>query len=169
MIRYPKALCPKGDAAFSLPVERGKGVWVRRARASGGLGPGGAKSVCIAFTGGLYPQAIAAADLLGDDEIAADLYNLRFLKPVDEDNLALIMNQYDVMVFAEEGRISGGFGEYAASLAGRLNCSCNVLALGISEKFDALGKREELLMRNGLDGAGIARSVKKYIMQAGKT
>jgi 1-deoxy-D-xylulose-5-phosphate synthase len=161
MIRYPKALCPKGDAAFSLPVERGKGVWVRQSHTPATTGASGKKSICIAFTGSLYPQVIAAADILAASGITADLYNLRFLKPIDEDYLALIMNQYDIMVFAEEGRLSGGFGEYASSLAGHRNCSCDVLALAIREKFDALGKREQLLERNGLDGAGIARAVKE--------
>ncbi|MCL2233854.1 MAG: hypothetical protein FWB99_12360, partial [Treponema sp.] len=62
------------------------------------------------------------------------------------------------MVFAEEGRSSGGFGEYAAELALRRNCSCRVLLLGIGEKFDALGQREELLRRNGLDAESIAHA-----------
>ena len=158
MLRYPKAPCPKGDAAFSLPVESGKGVLIRQ---SGGVNrPASEKSLCIAFTGGLYPQVLSAAEILGASGIAADLYNLRFLKPVDEDYLAAIMNRYDVMVFAEEGRLSGGFGEYVCSLALRRNCRCKVLVLGLGEKFDALGKREELLRRNGLDGEGIAAAVR---------
>ena len=152
MIRYPKALCPAGDSAFSLPIETGRGTWIK--------GPGLSR-VCIAFTGGLYQQTLSAADILASRGMDADIYNLRFLKPVDEDYLVDIMNRYELMVFAEEGRRSGGFGEYAAELILRRNCSCRVLVLGIEEKFDALGRREELLCRNGLDAEGIADAVEK--------
>jgi len=69
------------------------------------------------------------------------------------------MNRYELMVFAEEGRKSGGFGEYACELTLRRNCACRVLVLGVGEEFDALGSREELLYRNGLDGEGIASAV----------
>jgi len=159
MIRYPKALCPKGDAAFSAPIERGRGTWIRQASRAQETAAG--TRVCVAFTGSLYPQACAAADILEGRGIRADLYNLRFLKPIDEDYLVGIMNQYDLMVFAEENRRSGGFGEYACELVIRRACSCRVLVLGIGENFDALGRREELLCRNSLDGERIAEAVVK--------
>ena len=155
IIRYPKALCPAGDVAFSLPVEKGRGVWVKQSAQL----PGSPKNVCIAFTGSLYPQALDAAGILESRGIKADLYNLRFLKPVDENHLVNIMNQYDLMLFAEEGKRAGGFGEYAAELALRRNCPCQIIVLAAGEKFDALGTREELLSRNGLDAGAIAASV----------
>jgi len=161
MIRYPKALCPVGDPAFSLPVEKGRGVWIRRSDRL--TLTTDRESVCIAFTGSLYSQVLAAAAILESGGIAADLYNLRFLKPVDEDYLADLMNQYGLVIFAEEGSRRGGFGEYASDLALRRNCSCQIVTLGAGEKFDALGKREELLRRNGLDGQGIAAAVKRKI------
>ena len=152
MIRYPKALCPAGDPGFALPLEKGRGVWLRRRR--------GAR-LCILFTGSLYHQVMEAADILEsgrayDPAIEADLYNLRFLKPLDEDYLVEIMNQYEALIIAEEGSRQAGFGEYASALALSRNCSCRITVLGTAEKFDALGKREELLQRNGLDGEAIA-------------
>jgi 1-deoxy-D-xylulose-5-phosphate synthase len=168
MIRYPKALCPAGDPAFSFPVEGGRGVWVRRhgrpaALSKSLLQIAEAKSLCIAFTGSLYPHVTEAAAILETRKIESDLYNIRFLKPVDEDYLADLMNQYENVIFAEEGTRSGGFGEYAAELAFRKNCSCRILVLGVKEEFDALGTREELLRRNGLDGAGIADEAENFL------
>ena len=154
MIRYPKALCPSGDPAFSSPMEKGRGVWIRR-RPDSSVGNSGG-GVCIMFTGSLYVQVTAAADILKTRGIAADLYNLRFLKPVDEDYLAEIMNQYDSVIIAEEGCRSGAFAEYVSDLALRRNCTCRILVRTVNENFDALGKREELLRRNGLDAESIA-------------
>jgi 1-deoxy-D-xylulose-5-phosphate synthase len=158
-IRYPKALCPPEEEAFSLPLETGRGVFVRRKT----------DSLCLAFTGSLYPQAVEAAELLSLRGMEADLYNLRFLKPVDEDYLADILFRYKTVVFIEEGMRQGGFGEYAACLAVRRNCPARILVLGVEEDFivrgAAQGSRDELLRFNGLDGPGIASAVLNYAGQ----
>jgi 1-deoxy-D-xylulose-5-phosphate synthase len=160
MIRYPKAICPTscppGEPAFFLPVEEGRGVWIRRTGAS----------ICIMFSGGLYAQAVQAEEILGKEKIAVDLYNIRFLKPVDEAYLTAILDSYEFVVIAEEGRASGGFSEYLSEFAVRRNCPCKLSVLAVGETFDALGTREELLRRNGLDGVGIAGALAAKITAA---
>jgi 1-deoxy-D-xylulose-5-phosphate synthase len=154
VIRYPKDRCPPETLAFSLPLVAGQGVWVR-----GGPESAGPERICLAFTGGLYREALDAAERLAARGIEADLYNLRFLKPVDEDYLAGIMGNYGLAVFAEEGIRQGGFGEYAAELSQQRDTGGKLLVLAVPENFTALGTRQELLRANGLDGEGIARSV----------
>ena len=157
MIRYPKARCPAGDQTLSQPLIPGRGVFPRRETALS-CPP----AVCLAFTGGLYPQALAAAELLEQEGgLKADLYNLRFLKPVDEDYLAALMDRYPLMVFIEEGMRFGGFGEYALALARRRDCSARILVLAAEEGCAAQGGRDELLALNGLDGPGIAAAVRR--------
>ncbi|MCL2230476.1 MAG: 1-deoxy-D-xylulose-5-phosphate synthase [Treponema sp.] len=153
IIRYPKAYCPQEINAFSSPLEPGRGVWVSKKNCD----------VCIAFTGSLYREATEACAFLKERNIEADLYNLRFLKPVDEDYLANIMNEYKVVCFAEEGIKAGGFGEKASALALQRKCSAKIIVLAAQVKFleedRALGTREELLAENGLDGKSIARAI----------
>jgi 1-deoxy-D-xylulose-5-phosphate synthase len=148
MIRYPKTRCPPDQAAFREPLAVGRGVWVRRSAAPA--------VCCLAFTGSLYPQALEAAELLEGLNIPADCYNLRFLKPVDEDYLTELMNRYKLAVFIEEGVSSGGFGEYVSALALRRNWAVKALCLAAGDCFYPQGKREELLRKAGLDGQGIA-------------
>jgi len=154
MIRYPKALCPPDLPPMSLPLEHGRGVWLRREPGS---------RVCLAFTGSLYPQALEASGLLYERGLEVDLYNLRFLKPIDEDYLEQILNSYDAVVFVEEGIRSGGFGEYSTALARTRGCRAQTMVLAAEETFaaggKALGTRAELLRNTGLDGAGIADRV----------
>jgi len=151
MIRYPKALCPQETEAFSKPLEKGRGTWVSKNVNA---------QVCLAFTGSLYREAVEAAGILKEQGIEADLYNLRFLKPVDEDYLTDLMNKYKLVTFIEEGMREGGFGEYASSLALRRACSARTEVIAVDSAFfeedRALGTREELLAENGLDGKGIA-------------
>jgi 1-deoxy-D-xylulose-5-phosphate synthase len=156
MIRYPKAPCPAEAPEFSLPVEKGRGVWVMRNPHS---------RICLAFTGSLYPQALGALQILEGRGIKADAYNLRFLNQIDETYLVEILNSYDLVVFAEEGVRRGGFGEYAAALARCRNCRARVIIFAVDGDFaangDALGTREELLRANGLDAEGIAGKIAK--------
>ena len=166
MIRFPKASCPAELPPFSLPVEQGRGVWLRR-DCGGQDNDGSRKQICLAFTGSLYPQAFDAAEWLRLRGATADLYNLRFLKPVDEEYLAGILNSYDLAVFIEEGVYSGGFGEYAAALARRRRCRAETVVLAADENFAAggraVGTRDELLKANKLDGCGIAGSIAERV------
>jgi 1-deoxy-D-xylulose-5-phosphate synthase len=119
--------------------------------------------VCLIFAGDLYPQILGAAQLLKDKGVNCDMYNLRFLCPIDEEYLTSLLNSYDLVVFIEEGIRRGGFGEYAASLAHCRNVRANVMVLAVDEDFaargNALGTRDELLRDNGLDSNGIAQSI----------
>jgi 1-deoxy-D-xylulose-5-phosphate synthase len=153
MIRYPKARCPVENSALSVPLERGRGVWLR---VSSNGAPEEDQRILLAFTGSLYAEVLDAADRLEAEGLSADLYNLRFLKPVDEEYLVSILNRYSLAVFIEEGIRHGGFGEYAAELAQRRGCLAAVQVIAAEEHFAALGTREELLVMNGLDGQGIA-------------
>jgi 1-deoxy-D-xylulose-5-phosphate synthase len=152
-IRYPKGEAPVEETALSQPLVEGRGVWVS-GPAKGPEDP--EDRICLAFTGGLYAEARRAADILANRGLRADCYNLRFLKPVDEDYLASIMDRYGLTVFVEEGIREGGFGEYALALARRRNCGGRVLALAVEGDFEGLGTRRELLKANRLDGEGIA-------------
>ena len=162
IIRYPKTTCPSGDPSFSLPLEMGRGVWVRRVLPEQFYKIGG-KNLCLVFTGSLYKEVLDAAFILKSQGVEADIYNLRFLKPLDEDYFVNVLNQYKSAILVEEGNRRGGFGEYISELALRKNCPCRLMVLGVEENFDALGTREELLQRTGLDGHGIAEAALKLI------
>jgi len=161
IIRYPKALCPREESAFSQPVVKGRGVWLSKSSCA---------AVCIAFTGSLFIEAVNAALLLKEKGIEADLYNLRFLKPVDEEYIVNMMNEYNLVCFAEEGIREGGFGEYACALAEKKSCKAKIITLaaqsGFFEDDRALGHRKELLELNGLASRGIADAIADSLLNA---
>jgi 1-deoxy-D-xylulose-5-phosphate synthase len=167
MIRYPKAESSQAGSGtdnsartggpFEQPLEAGRGIIFP---ASLRTDRGGCQaSVCLAFTGSLFGECLKAAGILEGRGIGVDLYNPRFLKPVDEDYLADLLNRYERVVFCEEGMRAGGFGEYVAALALGRRCSASVKILAVDGGFSALGSREELLRLNGLDGESIAGAV----------
>ena len=160
-LRYPKAAPPPPEAAFAAPLEAGRGVLIPAGAGAAGAGAAGKPAeVCIAFTGSLLLEAKKAAALLAAEGIAADLYNLRFLKPVDEDYLRELAARYAVFAVVEEGARPGGFGEYAASLLCGGGARPLLVTLAAADQFYRQGSRESLLRRAGLDGEGIACAVR---------
>ena len=166
-IRYPKAsdypvyYGPAGGEGSPAvpPIEDGRGVFVDFSGGTAVAEKAASRDVFVAFTGSLYPSVKAAARLLNERNVKADFYNLRFLKPVDEDHLIPLVGRYRTAVFVEEGVSGGGFGEYAAALALRRKCSAKILALNAGDGCFAQGSRAELLARYGLDGKGIASAI----------
>jgi 1-deoxy-D-xylulose-5-phosphate synthase len=166
IIRYPKAIAGNGDASDSgvrhgdsdgvrhhgtQPIVAGRGVF------PDGHEPGA--DTLLAFSGSLYPQAREAAALLAARGVKADLYNLRFLKPVDEDYITGLISAYKTVAVIEEGARFGGVGEYLAALAARKNSAAKIVVLAAADAFYPQGTREELLTWAGLDGPGIAGRV----------
>ncbi len=148
LIRYPKAVCITASGACP-PLENGRGVYMRNV--------GGDR--IIISTGGILREALEAANRLAEKGIAVDVFNLRFLKPLDIQFYLNLLECYESAVLVEEEAETGGVGEM---LLGKVGAAGTTLSIrGIPETFDARGTREELLCACGLDAAGISDMILK--------
>jgi len=169
VIRYPKDSVPPDNPAFSAPLVTGRGVLVKGripAGAENGMEESGAadkeknkRKVLLAFTGSLYPQALKAQELLSAAAVRADLYNLRFLKPLDREYLASLMEDYAYLAVIEEGVRSGGAGEYISSLASESKSKTTILLFNAGDQYYPAGSREELIQAAGLDAENIFNKI----------
>lgn len=160
IVRYPKAVCPPERPAFAEPLVSGRGVFVRR----GGEGA----SVLFAASGALVDESLRAADICAVSGLAADVYHLRFLKPLDTDAFVAIARRYRCVVIAEEGVLTGSVAAdlaAAVSLASSLDAagsktafSTFAIASGFGERPMPQARREELLDRAGLSAAALAET-----------
>ena len=156
MIRYPKAVCPVENSVFSTPLKEGRGIFLRQNR-----GP-----LCIVFTGSLYPQVEEAAHLLEAEGHPCDTYNLRFIKPLDEEYFLYVMKSYEQIIVVEEGAQIGGIGEYLGNLLFRYNPSVKFFNVGCADTFYPQASRTDLLAQNALDGPGIAGRIKLLLAES---
>jgi 1-deoxy-D-xylulose-5-phosphate synthase len=152
IIRYPKA--QTRFAAHCPPLENGRGIY--RQDANQPASP--SADICIAFTGGLRAQADDAAFILAERGIPCALYNLRFIKPVDEAYLIEQINRFKAFIIAEEGTARGSFAEYAASLALRHGSQTKIVPLTAPDTFLSQATRAELLETAGLSAKQIAET-----------
>ena len=153
-IRFPKTPPP------ARCVGVGEGLRARRLREGDG-------SVCVLAVGKLVGAALDAADLLMAQNIDAAVYDVRVVSPPDPEMIATALG-HRVVVTIEDGFRHGGAGEFLLEALGTAARETGVVApagrvLGVPRVFVAHGKPDGLLAELGLDGAGIAESVRRAL------
>ena len=147
LIRYPKAECGQEYPGLDEPLVPGRGAFVHQKGAP----------ILIVSVGGIFPQAEEASRILAHQGIETDLYNLRFLKPLDEEYVREVVAPYKAILLVEEAARQGGMGERIGSLLHEWRGIYR--HLGAPDSFIPHASREELLAEYCLDGKGIASAV----------
>lgn len=155
VIRYPKMSCPTELECFSQPVKEGQGVLVSAmdyepsfaARFEDGFEAAG--KILFVTTGGMFSETITAGRALAFNDIVADIYSLRFIKPFDEEYFLSFARLYDAVVLVEDGICTGGISEFIAGVCAR-NRIQNVAIKAFPEKFYAQGTRYEVCQEAGM-------------------
>lgn len=151
-IRYPK------DEAYSLgrpkPIELGK---------SQVLADG--QDLCIIALGSMVRTGLEVVSELKKDSLQVTLINARFIKPLDEDLLKELADEFSCIITLEEGSLSCGFGAAVLEFyeAEGLSDKVRVVRLGFPDEFIPAAKREKLFEIYGLDAAAITKKIKKVL------
>jgi 1-deoxy-D-xylulose-5-phosphate synthase len=90
-------------------------------------------------------------------------YDIRFLKPLDQELLHEIGKNFRRIITIEDGVIMGGFGSAVLEFMSDNNYSVNIKRLGIPDSFIEHGSPEELYAMLGLDADGISKSIAEYM------
>jgi len=83
-------------------------------------------------------------------------YDFAFVKPLDENELHSIFNEFEKIITIEDGVIMGGFGSAILEFASQNNYSNTILNLGIPDEFIEQGTVEELLQYCKIDVDSLA-------------
>ena len=145
-VRYPRGAgvgTVPGSDLDTLPFGKGE---VRRQ---------GEKLAILAF-GTLLTPALEAAEKLN-----ATVVNMRWVKPLDVALLAQIAQSHERIVTVEEGCIMGGAGSAVAEALQTLQIARPVLHLGLPDAFIEHGDPAKLLALQGLDAAGMEKSIRQ--------
>ena len=110
---------------------------------------------------GLGPVVNRALEAAGKWPGRVGVYDLRFLKPLDEALLASVAARYRHLITVEDGCLAGGlYGAVSEWLAAHPS-GATLEGIGIPDRFIAQGRQAEQYAECGLDAAGIAKSLKK--------
>lgn len=85
-------------------------------------------------------------DAIQTEELSESVavYDMRFVKPLDELLLRQIFDKFETVITVEDGVVAGGFGSAVAEFALANQYKNNIYRLGISDVFPAHGTVEEL-------------------------
>lgn len=153
VIRYPRGAGVLKEWKTPMQeIEIGKGRCVKEG-----------SDVAVITIGPIGNVALQAIELLGKDAEKVALYDLRFLKPLDEKLLSTIGKKYKNIVTIEDGVLKGGMGSAILEFMSDKGLSPQIKRLGIPDIFVEHGMPYELYEMLGLDSKGIAETLKMIL------
>ncbi|AGB40536.1 1-deoxy-D-xylulose-5-phosphate synthase [Halobacteroides halobius DSM 5150] len=157
-----------GPIAFRYPRGKGRGVKLKNPK-SLEIGKGeilreGKDAAILAIGSMVYP-ALEAAEELTRAGIDLTVVNSRFVKPLDQELILNLAQQFDTIFTIEEHVLQGGFGSAVTELLIDNNLKLDVARIGLPDKFIEHGTQQELKAKYGLDVAGIKSKVKSQLQE----
>ena len=90
-------------------------------------------------------------------------YDMRFLKPIDEQILTEVANKFDHVITVEDGVRNGGLGSAVTEWMNDNGCCKHVQRLGLPDEFVEHGTVAELRHIVGIDRQGIKNAINKAL------
>ncbi len=151
----------KNAFPFAIRYPRGRGVTIdwRQPMHEVEIGKGrrlkDGKDLAILSIGFIGQEAKKAIERLEKDGYSVAHYDMRFVKPLDEELLHEVFSNFDRVVTVEENAVKGGFGSAVLEFMAAHGYKNDVLVLGIPDIFIDHGAPEELKRLAGIDADGI--------------
>ena len=124
------------------------------------------KEIAILTIGHPGNFASAAIRELRTEGIEPALYDMRFVKPIDEQMLHEVFGNYQKIITVEDGTIVGGFGSAILEFMVENNYHAEVRLLGIPDRLVEHGSLKQLHRECGYDAIGIAEAVRDMMKHA---
>ncbi|MDD2286367.1 MAG: 1-deoxy-D-xylulose-5-phosphate synthase, partial [Paludibacter sp.] len=150
VIRYPRGKGSLIDWKNKMSeVEIGKGVCLKTG-----------KDIAVMTIGTMAIPAEKAIQIVEKKiNLSFAHYDMRFLKPLDEEMLHEIGKKFNRIITIEDGVINGGLGSAVLEFMADNQYAVQVKRLGIPDQFVEHGSPEDLYRMLGLDSEGIARTL----------
>ncbi|HEY9003925.1 MAG TPA: 1-deoxy-D-xylulose-5-phosphate synthase [Mucilaginibacter sp.] len=151
VIRYPRGTGVMPDwqrPLKAIPVGKGRKI-------SDG------EDVAILSIGAIGNEVVKASSELNSEGFYPAHYDIRFVKPLDENLLHEVFQKFSKVITVEDGCIEGGMGSAILEFMADNNYSAEVVRLGIPDEFIEHGEQPELWAECGYDANAIAEQVKK--------
>ncbi|MGC9341661.1 MAG: 1-deoxy-D-xylulose-5-phosphate synthase [Bacteroidales bacterium] len=159
----------KEHGPFSIRYPRGRGVIADWKKAFEEIPVGKGRMITdgndlailtIGNTGILASQAIKE---LSKENYSIAHFDMRFVKPLDEELLDKVFSKFKYVLTIEDGVLKGGFGSAVLEFMCDNVYTSTVKRLGIPDRFIDQGTQQELYKECGFDVEGIVKEVKALV------
>jgi 1-deoxy-D-xylulose-5-phosphate synthase len=158
------AQLPRKTTAFSIRYPRGQGVtpdW-RQPMVEIQVGTGRkiieGDDLAILTIGHVGNFAVTACEALSAKGISVAHYDMRFVKPIDEEMLHEVFARFRKVITVEDGCIQGGFGSAVLEFMADHGYAAEVRRLGIPDRVVEHGEQPELFRECKFDATGIEQA-----------
>ncbi len=118
-------------------------------------------TIAILSYGTRLSESLAAAERLAAFGLNPTVADARFMKPLDEELIARLARDHELLLSVEEGGV-GGFGSHVATFlarSGLLDGKLHFRPLMIPDRFTEQSSQADMYAEAGLDSAGIVAAV----------
>ncbi|WP_018621959.1 1-deoxy-D-xylulose-5-phosphate synthase [Spirosoma luteum] len=159
----------QGKRAFSIRYPRGEGVmpdWrtpFEKQIVGKGRQIADGTDVAILTIGHMGNYAVQATQLLIKEGIHPAHFDMRYVKPLDEELLHQVFSRFDRVLTVEDGCLMGGFGSAIVEFMSDHGYTARIKRLGIPDAVIEHGEQLELHRECGFDPPGIADAVRELL------
>ena len=159
-----------GKGPFAIRYPRGNGmhpIWKKKfAEIPIGKGRKLAEGNMVAILSIGHPGNFVteAIHLLAGENISVAHFDMRFVKPIDQEMLDEVIVRFDKIITVEDGVINGGFGSAVLEYFAVAGAKKNLVRLGVPDRFIEQGTQQELYHECGFDRDGICEAVHRILV-----
>ena len=163
----------KNNGPFTIRYPRGKGVQIEWETEMEIIEIGKGRMVCegddiaILSIGHIGNYVTKAIKKLNKEKIFPSHYDMRFVKPIDQELLHRILKKYKFILTVEDGCVMGGFGSAVLEFMAENNYTNSVQRLGIPDRIVEHGSQDELYRECYYDDEAIYQFCNKMLDHQG--
>lgn len=152
---------------FTIRYPRGNGVMPDWKRPFKDIAVGKGRKICdgedvaILTIGHIGNEAVKATIELNAEGIHPAHYDLRFIKPLDEELLHDVFKNFKNIITVEDGCLQGGMGSAVTEFMVDHGYAAKIIRLGIPDAVIEHGEQPELWAECGYDASAIGNAVRK--------
>lgn len=152
---------------FSIRYPRGNGVMVdwkrpfKEIEVGKGRKISDGEEVAILSFGHIGNEVVKASLALNTEGYYPAHYDIRFVKPLDEQLLHEVFSKFSKVITVEDGCIQGGFGSAILEFAADHHYKADIRRLGMPDQIIEHGEQAELWLECGYDSSSIVAEVKQ--------
>lgn len=151
------AQLPETNSPFSIRYPRGNGVMTDWKKSFQKIPVGKGRriqngdDIAILTIGHIGNYALEACKKLEEKHISVAHYDMRFVKPIDEELLHEVFKKHTKIITIEDGCVMGGMGSAVLEFMADNNYSAQIKRLGIPDRYIDHGEQPELYTECGFD------------------
>ncbi len=147
-IRYPRGGEGKNKQEIHEKINLGKAELITEG-----------KDISIIAIGKMVDTAIEVKNILKEQKIEAEIINVRFLKPIDEEAILKSIQKTKRAITIEDNLLKGGLYTNILEIVNKNKLEVNIKGFGYNDTFVQQGSVQEIEKKFGLNAESIAKEI----------